>query len=321
MLTELLKAAVEARGRIPQPDRQPGLSCSALFPCPYKLYLVHTGKIWKEPLTAQELLNMEDGWDQEEQSVRRLRDELGVVVKDRQERVTVGRSVIPGKIDGKVELDSKYLWEHKAWGDSSFDWFVANGIEAFPGEKAQVNAYLLGTGLDKCIFYVKRKENNDYHDIVVCRDEAYILPILGWADKIRLDGWVPEPELTGICARCRVGCFGTVLDLSWIKEAKAPEVADKWRQGKQLSDVGTFMMDEARTVLTGQVKVGDKWLKKAPGLIGDESLLLVEGLKVQKITQHRFEVRKEDVFRVFGIDGLMNVGHEKDVVQYKITEA
>jgi hypothetical protein len=320
MLSELLFAAVASRGKEPRPDRAPGISCSSLFPCPYRLYKAHIGEIWKEVLTPQQILNMRNGWFAEEESVQLLK-EAGIIIKDRQERVTVGRSEIPGKIDGKVELDSKYLWEHKAWGDSGYDWFVANGIEAFPGEKAQVNAYLLGTGLDKCIFYVKRKENNDYHDEVVCRDEAYILPILEWADRIRLDGWVPEPELTGICARCGVGCFGTILDLSWIKEAKASEVADKWRQGKQLSDVGTFMMDEARTVLTGQVKVGDKWLKKAPGLIGDESLLLVEGLKVQKITQHRFEVRKEDVFRVFGIDGLMNVGHEKDIVQYKITEA
>lgn len=319
MLSELLLTAVEARGRKAQPDRQPGLSCSSLFPCPYKMYLVHSDK-WEGELTGQQILQLEDGWDHEEQSVRRLKEELGVIVKNRQAVVSVGKSNIPGKIDGEVDLDQKYLWEHKAWGSSRFDWFVQTGMDYHVGERAQANAYMLGRGLDKCDFYVKRKENNDYHDIVLTLDKDFILPILDWADKIRLDGWVPEPKECRYCAQCGVGCFGEVMDFSWMKEAKAPEIAEKWRQGKQLSDVGTFMMDEARTYFTGQVKIKGRWEKQYPGLIGDEMLLFVEGLKVQKIVQHRFDVKKEDVYRVFGKEGLMKVGRENDVTQYRISE-
>lgn len=321
MLSDLLKAAVKARGKVPQPDRQPGLSCSALFPCPYRLYLVHTGQTWQEEdIEPEQILNMEDGWDQEEQSVRRLKEELGLIVKNRQARVTVGKSSIPGKIDGEVSLDDEYLWEHKAWASHRYDWFVLRGMEDFIGEKAQANAYMLGRGRDKCIFYVKKKEYNDYHDIVLFLDKDFILPIIEWADRIRLDGWVPEPELCKYCAQCGVGCFGTVLDLSWIADAKAPEMVEKWRQGKQLSDVGEFMMGEARTFFTGQVKIKDKWVKKYPGLIGDEMVLLVGDLKVQKIISNRYDVSKVDVLRVFGPEGLRKVGKEQTIISYRITD-
>jgi len=193
-------------------------------------------------------------------------------------------------------------------------------MDSFLGEKAQVNAYMLGMGLDQCVFFLKRKENNDYHDEVVCKDEAFILPIIGWADKIRLDGWVPEPELCGACAQCGVGCFGDIIDFSWIKDAKAPEMAEKWKTGDKYVKVGEMLMQEARTFFTGQVLEKGKQVKKFPGLIGDNIVLLVEDLKVQKIIQHRFDIRKEAVIREFGPEGLIKVGEEKEITQYKIQE-
>jgi len=319
MLAELLKTAVEARGRVPQPDRQPGLSCSALFPCPYKMYLVHIGKTWEEPLTAQQLLNLEDGWDQEEQSVRRLKEKLGVTVKNRQAVVSVGKSSIPGKIDGEVDLDEKYLWEHKAWNTSRYSWFVANGINAYPGEKAQSNAYMLGRGLEKCIFWVKEKDDNDYTDILVKLEKEFILPIIEWADKIRLDGWVPQPELCKVCSQCGVKCFGEVIDFSWIETASAPEMAEKWRTGDKYTKIGEMLIDEARLYFLGEVKEKERRVKKFEGLIGDKDTLLVEGLKCRKITPHRFTVSKADVLKVFGPEGLMKVGREDSTPYYKIT--
>lgn len=319
MLSEILKVAVSARGRVPQPDRAPGLSCSGLFPCPYFLYKVQSGEVWEEDISAQQILNMEDGWNAESQSIKRLREIAGINIKNRQARVSVGKSKIPGKIDGEVDLDKRRLWEHKAWSNSRYDWFVMNGIDAFPGEKCQVNAYMLGRGLDECVFFVKRKENNDYHDQIVKLSKDYILPVLEWADKIRLDKWIPEPRLCEYCAHCGMKCFGEVLDFSWIKEAKESEMVDKWKQGKKLSDVGVFMMEEARTYFTGQIKVGGKWVKELPGLIGDKELLLVEDLKIQKIIQHRFNIRKERVLEEFGVEGLVKVGEENDVVQYRFT--
>lgn len=314
MLSELLMDTVQVKGNRPKPDRPPGISCSSLFPCPYFLYRVHIGRAREETLTGQQILNMDDGWDAEEQSVRRLKDILGVNIKDRQAHVTVGRSSIPGHIDGTVTEDKKRLWEHKAWGSSRYDWFVSKGIEAYPGEKTQVNAYMLGMGLDECVFFVKKKESNDYHSPIVKLDKTYILPILDWADRIRLEGWIPEPQLTKRCSHCGINCFGQVMDFSWIKEANSSEMAKKWLQGKKLVDVGGMLMEEARTVFVG-TKDG-----KVKGLIGDEDLLLVDGIKVLKVTSRRFDIRRDLVLKEFGPEGLYKVGEDKTVVSYRITE-
>lgn len=321
MLSEILKASVPTK-REAKPDRVPGITCSQLFPCPYRLYKTHIGEVWEEELTPQQILNMEDGWDQEAQSIRRLKEKAGIVIRDRQAYVSVGKSRIPGHIDGTVTLDDKKrLWEHKAWDESPFDWFVSKGIEHRPGEKAQVNAYMLGRGLNECIFFLKKKNNNDYYDSIIPLDMDFILPIIEWADRIRLEGWVPEPKLCQYCAYCYARCFGQIVDFSWIKEAKAPEMAKKWRDGYQLSSVGEMYMQEARTFFTGQVLEKGRQVKQFPGLIGDEDLLLVEGLKIRKIPQHRFDISKQAIIEEFGAEALIKVGVERDIVTYRIGEA
>ncbi len=320
MLTEILKASVKTK-REEKPDRAPGISCSSLFPCPYRLYKVHVGEVWDEELTAQQVLNMEDGWDQEEQSIKRLR-KANIGINDRQTSILVGKSNIPGHIDGTVTLGKvKRLWEHKAWNASAFGWFISRGITYRPGEKAQINAYMWGMGLDECIFMVKNKDNNDYHDSTIPYEKGFILPIIEWADKIRLEGWVPEPKLCKYCAYCYTKCFGEVIDFSWIKEAKAPEMAKRWRDGYKLTSVGEVYMQEARTFFTGQVLEKSRQVKKFPGLIGDDEFLLVEGLKIKKTVQHRFDISKARVIQEFGPEGLMKVGKENDIDTYRIQEA
>jgi len=314
VLSEILFASVPTK-REEKPDRVPGITCSQLFPCPYKLYKIHIGEVWSEELTPQQILNMRNGWTAEEESIKLLEEMAGISIGDRQASVTVGKSNIPGHIDGTVILDSKKrLWEHKAWNDSSFSWFVSRGIEYYPGQKAQVNAYMLGMGLEECIFFVKNKDSNDYFDKLIPLDKEFILPIIEWADNIRLEGWVPEPKLCKYCAWCDMKCFGQVVDFSWIKEAQAPEMAEKWKQGDKLVKVGDMMKEEARTFFVGNVKEG------IDGLIGDEDLLIVEDLKIQKIIQHRFDVTKEAVLREFGPEGLVRVGVERDIVTYRIKE-
>ena len=62
MLSEVLKASVSSRGKIPRSDRLPGLSCSGLFPCPYFLYKVQIGEVWDEELTAQQIPSLGDNY-------------------------------------------------------------------------------------------------------------------------------------------------------------------------------------------------------------------------------------------------------------------
>ena len=311
MLSEILFASTKREAR---PDRIPGITCSALFPCPYRLYKVHIGEPWEEEWDARQILNAQDGWFQEEQSIQLLK-EAGIRIGDRQAHVDVGGSHIPGHIDGTVTLGGKKrLWEHKAWSESSFDWFVSRGIDYYPGQKAQVNAYMLGMELDECILFLKRKDNNDYFDAIIPLERGFILPIIEWADKIRLEGWVPEPKLCKYCAHCSTRCFGHIVDFSWIKEAKAPEMAEKWRQGDKLTKVGEMMKDEARLYFVGSIKEG------VEGLIGTQDVLLVEGLKIMKVIQHRLDISRAAIIREFGPEALIRVGVERDVVTYRIGE-
>ena len=311
MLSEILFSAVDDR---PRTDRPPGLSCSGLSPCPYLMYKIQMGDIVRGAPTPQQLLNMADGWDQESQSIARLA-QAGIKIGDRQAEVTVGKSCIPGHIDGTVTLDrKKRLWEHKAWASNRYDWFVSHGINAYLTEKAQVNAYMLGMGLDECIFFVKKKESNDYHDQVVKLNKHFILPIIEAADRIRLEGWIPEPKLCETCAYCGLKCFGEVVDFSWIGHADNSEMVETWKKGKSLVDVGTMLMEKARTYFVGS-RDG-----KVEGIIGDRDVLLVEDLKILRSISYRFDVKKELVLKEFGPDGLSKVGVEQKVVQYRIRE-
>ena len=318
MLSEILFASVPTK-RAERPDRVPGISCSQLFPCPYRLYKVHTGFALEEELTSRDVLNMDDGWWQEEQTIQRLKQYAGINISSRQQRITVGKSQIPGTIDGIVRLSEKTrLWEHKAWSIENFGSFVRWGLERFPQQKAQVNAYMLGTQLDECLFMVKHKDTNDYRDIVVPLDREFILPIIEWADRIRMDKWVPEPELCKYCGYCGLNCFGTVVDFSWVAEAKAGEMAEKWREGKKLQAVGEMMIDDARTYFVGKKDKEGNVL--AEGIIGDKELLLVEGLKIQLVPQRRWDISRESIIREFGVEGFLKVASEKVLTTYRITE-
>lgn len=317
MLSEVLFTYTDGH-RQPMGDRVPGLSCSQLFPCPYYLYRAQMGETWKEELTPQQLLNLADGWDQETQTINRLK-RAGITIKDRQARLSVGESQVPGTIDGAVDINGKdYLWEHKAWNERSFGTFQHWGLDKFPQQRTQVQAYMLGTGLDSCIFMVKHKDSNDYIDLVEEYDKEFILPVVEWCDKIRLEGWVPEPEECKWCSYCGFGCFGDIIDFSWIGTAKADEMSEKWKQGDKLRKVGEMFIDEARAYFIG--KKDKNGVTLVEGIIGNRDLLLVEDLEIKKVIIHRFDVKKEKVLEVFGPEGLMKVAEEKDVVTYRFRE-
>ena len=317
MLSEILFASVPLK-REPRGDRVPGLSISQLFPCPYRLYKTNTGEVWAEEMDPRQILNAEDGWNQEQQSVERLA-KAGIKIEERQKFTSIGKSGVPGHIDGTFILNGKKrLWEHKAWGNENFSLLTARGLEVFPGAKAQINGYMLGMGLDECSFFVKRKENNDYFDPLVHIDEEFILQIVEWCDRIRLERWEPKPELTKWCSYCGLGCFGPVIDFSWIKDAKADEMVEKWKKGKAFRDMGDMLIDEARTYFVGKKDKYDNILVE--GIIGDRDLLMVSDLEIKRIIQHRADVDRQKVLQELGPDGLMRVLVEKRVVAYRIRE-
>ncbi len=317
MLTEILFAGQGKRE--PRFDRVPGISISGFFPCAHRMYRAHTGEIWDEEPTPQQLLNMDDGWTHEAQAVERYA-KIGITIESRDGRkVVVGKSNIYGSFDGRVTLNGKrYLWEFKAMNTDRFWEFKRWGLKAFPGYMAQVQGYMVGSGDSEAIFQAKHKDSNDYYDIVVPLNIPYISQIIQWVDDIRLKNWMPDPKECEYCYSCGLKCFGTTLDFSWIRNAALPEMVDKWKKGKQLSDVGDMMMEEARAFFVGKKDKDGSVLVE--GLIGDKEVLLVEDLKILKIIAHRFDISREKVVKEFGPEALLKGGEYNDIPQYRISQ-
>lgn len=319
MLSEILEAAAPTKREI-RSDRAPGISMSSLFPCPYRLRLVHDNKYWSQEITPQQHYNMDDGWYQEEQSVRRLK-KAGVTIIDRQKKVTVGKSMVPGTMDGAFALDGvRRVWEHKAYDqNANAIWVLVNfGFDSLPSQKAQTNGYMLGDGSDEAVFFVKIKNNNNYVDRLVRLDRPFIEEIVEWCDKIRLEDWKPEPVECSWCSSCGVGCFDEAIDMSWIASADSSEMVDKWKKGKQFIGIGEMMQEEADAVFIGIKNKEGKFIQK--GLIGDKELLVLPGLEIKKVVAHQFNIDKQLVLQEFGPEGLVKVGREKDVIQYRHKE-
>lgn len=316
MLSEILEAAAPTK-RTQRSDRTPGLSISQLFPCPYRLRIVHDGKFWAEEITPQQYYNMDDGWWQEEQSVRRLA-KAGVSVENRQRRVYIGKSRVPGSYDGDFVLgEIRYLWEHKAYDQNAdaVQFLQMWGMNKLPAQKAQTNGYMLGGGLEWCDFFVKVKNNNTYLDLPYQIDRPFIDEIVAWCDEIRLNNWRPEPKECKWCSLCGVGCFGEVQDFSWIATASESEAVEKWVKGKQFRDIGEAMQEEADAVLIGVRDAHGHFIQK--GLIGEKDALILPGMEIRKIVSHVLTIDRSLILQHFGPEGLMKVGREDIRVQYR----
>jgi hypothetical protein len=149
-------------------------------------------------------------------------------------------------------------------------------------------------------------------------DEKFILPIIDWCDRIRLDNWIPEKKESLACSSCGVGCFGAIANFGWIGKVDQDEMVEKWRKGKAYKGIGESMMEEAKAAFCGvQDKFGNIII---PGLIGDKEELWVGDLRVQQITQHRFDISKQRILEEWGPEGLIKVGEEREVKFYKITD-
>ena len=108
------------------------------------------------------------------------------------------------------------------------------------------------------------------------------------------------------------------MDFSGLGSASSPEMVEKWKKGKQFKSVGEMLIEEARAFFVGKTdNLGNVLVE---GLIGDKDFLAIDDLEITKIVQHRFNIDRGKVLKEFGPEGLMKVGEEKDVVQYRIRE-
>ena len=294
-----------------------GISLSLVFPCPYSIYKTYHGLDRSEP-TPQEQWLMDDGKWQEEQTVMKLKSK-GIIVNDRQQEVKVGEAKVLGHIDGTVTLNTKTrLFEHKAMSWERFQLVKQKRLEAFPGYKAQVNLYMLGVGLDECNFFCKHKDSCEPHDFIEPLDKMWTLQIVGWLDSVILEGWTPEPTMCQYCSYCGLNCFGRLLDFSGIAASSAPEMAEAWKKGKALHDLGEGVMEESREFFVGKK---DKYGNVvSEGIMDGKDILFVEGLEIKKVIQHRFDISKARIIEEFGPEALLRVGEENDIVTYRFRE-
>jgi len=313
LLTELIFNSVDTSSR----GSSNYISVSSFFPCPYKMYLTYTNQDIQQN-TPRQILNMNDGHDQEDQAVRRLKA-AGIEVKNQQKTVVVGRSNIKGHIDGTIEIGKEeILWEHKAMADERFREFKATRLLTFPGYMAQVQTYMGGLGLKKCFFQVKNKNNNDIEDAEIPFNVNYFNEVVAWVDSIKLQNWVPEPLKSANCVYCGINCFGRIIDFSKINTLSEEEVAKKWRDGKMYQLIGETLEQEARAYLIGVFdKTGERVEK---GKIGDSSTLIVDELKVTKQISNRTEINKSAILRLYGQEGFSQVINTKEVVSYVIRD-
>jgi len=315
MLSEVVIAAAKAAQR----ERRPGLTISGVFPCPYHIYKSYTG--WGElpPLEGEEILNMENGWFQEEESVKALK-RAGIVVENRQLEVRVGKSERVGHIDGTISLNGKVmLWEHKARSMESASRLREKGLKAAPEMKSQVQLYMgglrgLGLDVEETDIYIKPKDNNIPFDFIERFDLEFFHMVAGWTDRVILEKWIPEPKDCVYCPSCYMQryCRGDILiDFSGMETLSDDELVKKWRLGKQYSDFGKELVEGARNIMKAKFEES--------GLEAGDSML-VGPLKVKKYTQHKNVFVQEKFVKKFGAIALLDVMEKQNIPVYRIDD-
>jgi len=315
MLSEIVVLSAEGRARGgKEHETRNGISCSGVFPCPHYIYRAFKRTLPQREVDGSSQLNMENGWWQEEESIKLL-GQSGIEVFHRQERVEIGQSKVPGKIDGEVNFNKEViLWEHKAWDTRKTNLFKQKGLSAFPWEKSQVNLYMHGRKLEKCDFYVKGKEHNEPYDHVVPYEKDFALSLIGWLDEVILGGWEPQPMECEYCSHCGLSfeCWGAeIIDLAGLRQMSDEELSKKFKLGKQYKDFSDWILEEVRAEMVMRFD------KQGLG-VGDT--LLIDDVKVQKMKREVWRLDKRLLVEKLGPTALIEVGQEKEEFSYRIQE-
>ncbi len=318
MLSEVVIASAKAS----QVERRPGLSISGLFPCPYYIYKSFVGWGDLPQREGEEILNMENGWFQEDESIKALK-RAGIIVENRQRSVWVGKARVPGHIDGTVTVSGRaMLWEHKAKSMDASQRLKERKLDSSPDIKTQVQLYMKGlktlgeefTNLDEADIYIKQKDTNTPFDFVVKYEPDFADMVVEWVDRVVLDKWAPEPKECLYCSRCymRDICRGeTILDLSGVTTWDNDELVKRWRLGKQYSDFGKELVESSRTIF--KAKFEESSLEA-----GD--VLMVGPLRVKKYVAHKRAFNQVKFIEKFGALALLDVTEEQEIPGYRVDD-
>jgi len=135
----------------------------------------------------------------------------------RQERVDFGSHVsgsIDAIIDGGVPEAPRatHIAEFKTHSLKSFNDLEKNGVEkSKPIHYAQMQAYMLGTGIDRALYYAVCKDDDRIYTERIKLDQVYAEKIVTRAQRIALSDRMPEPLSTDpswyICKFCDAHSF------------------------------------------------------------------------------------------------------------------
>lgn len=127
---------------------------------------------------------------------------IGIKIDDQQARVDFGAHV-SGSLDGIIESGvpqapkKRHVAEFKTHSKKSFDDLVSNGVQkSKPMHYAQMQVYMLGTGIDRALYVAVCKDDDRLHTERVRLDKKAAEALVEKGKRIALSDRMPPPIST-----------------------------------------------------------------------------------------------------------------------------
>ena len=196
-----LQGLIDAHYEKDQGRPRPHLGASLLgHPCDRWLWLSFRWAV-VERFPGRILRLFERGQREEESIVSWLRA-VGIEIHStggEQSRVDFG-SHVSGSLDGIIEggvpgaEKTRHVAEFKTHSLKSFNELKSKGVfEAKPQHYAQMQAYMMGTGIDRALYVAVCKDNDEIYSERVRFDKAAAEQIIQRGKRIALTERIPEP--------------------------------------------------------------------------------------------------------------------------------
>ena len=174
------------------------LGCSLLgHPCDRYLFLNFRWAVAPK-FPGRMLLLFARGHNEEDQVIKNLKL-IGCAINERQNKVDFG-SFVSGSCDGIITSGlpgyekHKLVLEVKTHSKKSFDELIKKGVAlAKEQHYVQMQAYMLGLGIEKALYYAVCKDDDRIHTEVIKLDHALATKYVERGKKIALSDYMPEP--------------------------------------------------------------------------------------------------------------------------------
>jgi len=235
--------------------------------CPRRLSAIRLGKESTAPPIWLETAAEEGKWH-EKRIKNQLIQEGWKVVGDQQEMRIEGKLFdLVGHVDGIVSNDhNTYLLEVKSMSQFEFDRWMRGKFDEFPNYADQLTCYLKASGLEEALYIVKNRSSGYMQRWFIDAppsDFDTIYQKLYGVEMAAQVGKMIEAEYDAAsieCRRCefKALCIPEAIPMEAVTVTELTAAAEKWKEGKRLSDEGNRLMAEGKEILEGHA------LKEAP---------------------------------------------------------